>query len=57
MSFYEKKPITLADVLENIDFFTEEDEKDTMKSDTSIFITPPDESYNDSSKEDGDKQA
>lgn len=49
--FMKKKPITLVDVLENIDFFTEEDKKCTIKSDTSILITPPNESDNDFSEE------
>ena len=52
MSFYWKKLITLADVLENISLFTEEDEKGTMKSGTSISITPPDELDNDLSEQD-----
>ena len=48
---WKKKPITLVDVLENIDFFTEENKKCTIKSDTSIIITPPNELDNAFSEE------
>ena len=41
MSFPSKKRLTLAEVLENIDFFTEDDGKGPMKSETIIFIRPP----------------
>ena len=33
----------MAEVLENIDFFTEDDEKGPMKSETTIFVTPSQE--------------
>ena len=52
MSFPSNKRLTLAEVLENIDFFTEDDEKDPMKSETTIFVTPPQEADNDLSEED-----
>ena len=42
----------MAEVLENIDFFTEDDEKGPMKSETTIFVTPPQEADNDLSEED-----
>ena len=41
MSFPSKKRLTLAKVIENIEFFTEDDEKGQMKSETTIFVTPP----------------
>ena len=41
MSFPSKKHLTLAKVIENIEFFTEDDEKGPMKSETTIFVTPP----------------
>ena len=41
MSFQSKKRLTLAEVLENLDFFIEDDEKDPMKSETIIFVKPP----------------
>ena len=41
MSFQSKKRLTLAEVLENLDFFTEDDEKGPMKSETIIFVKPP----------------
>ena len=47
MSFPSKKRLTLAEVLGNIDFFTEYDEKGPMKSKTTIFVTPPQEVDND----------
>ena len=43
MSFSSKKHLNLAEVLENVDFFTEDDEKGPMKSETTIFKTPPQE--------------
>ena len=43
MSFPSKKHLNLAEVLENVDFFTEDDEKGPMKSETTIFKTPPQE--------------
>ena len=46
-----KKRLNLAEVLENIDFFTEDDEKGSMKSETTIFVTPPQEADNDLSEE------
>ena len=52
MSFPSKKRLTLAEVLENIDFFTEDDEKGPMKSETTIFVTPPQEADDDLSEED-----
>ena len=52
MSFPSKKRLTLTEVLENIDFFTEDDEKGPMKSETTIFITPLQEEDDDLSKED-----
>ena len=52
MSFPSKKRLTLAEVLENIDFFTEDDEKGPMKSETTIFVTPPQEADKDLSEED-----
>ena len=51
MSFQSKKRLTLAEVLENLDFFTEDDEKDPMKSETIIFVKPP-QVINDLSEED-----
>ena len=51
MSFFEIKPITLGWVLQNIDFFTE-DEKSSTKWNSSIFITPPDEPDKELSEED-----
>ena len=52
MSFPSKKRLTLTEVLKNIDFFTEDDEKGPMKSETTIFITPLQEEDDDLSKED-----
>ena len=52
MSLPSKKRLTLAEVLENIDFFTEDDEKGPMKSETTIFVTPPQEADDDLSEED-----
>ena len=52
MSFPSKKRLTLAEVLENIDFFTEDDGKGPMKSETTIFVTPPQEADDDLSEED-----
>ena len=52
MSFPSKKRLTLAEILENIDFFTEDDEKGRMKSETTIFVTPPQEADDDLSEED-----
>ena len=52
MSFPSKKRLTLAEVLENIDFFTEDDEKGPMKSETTIFVTPPQEADKNLSEED-----
>ena len=51
MSFPSKKLFTLDEVLENIDFFTEDDEKGPMKSETTTFVTPPQEADNDLSEE------
>ena len=51
MSLPSKKRLTLAEVLENIDFFTEDDEKGPMKSETTTFVTPPQEADNDLSEE------
>ena len=42
----------MAEELENIDFFTEDDEKGPMKSETTIFVTPPQEADKDLSEED-----
>ena len=42
----------MAEVLENIDFFTEDDEKGPMKSETTIFVTPPQEADKNLSEED-----
>ena len=42
----------MAEELENIDFFTEDDEKGPMKSETTIFVTPPQEADDDLSEED-----
>ena len=42
----------MTEVLENIDFFTEDDEKGSMKSETTIFVTPPQEADEDLSEED-----
>lgn len=47
-----KQRLTLAEVLENLDFFTEDDEKGPMKSETTIFVTPPEEADNELSEED-----
>ena len=49
----------LAEVLESFDFFTEEYEKGPMKSETTIFVTPPDNglSEKDSTDEDCTKFA
>ena len=52
MSFLSKKRLTLTEVLENIDFFTEDDEKGPMKSETTILVTPPQEADDDLSEED-----
>ena len=52
MSFPSKKRLTLAEVLEKIDFFTDDDEKGPMKSETTIFVTPPQEADKDLSEED-----
>ena len=52
MSFSSKKRLTLTEVLENIEFFTEDDEKCPMKSETIIFITPLQEADDDLSEED-----
>ena len=52
MSFPLKKRFTLTEVLENIDFFTKDDEKGPMKPETTIFITPPQEADDDLSEED-----
>ena len=52
MSFPSKKRLALAVVQENLDFFTEDDEKGPMKSETTIFVTPPQEADNDLSEED-----
>ena len=41
----------MDEVLENIDFFTEDDEKGPMKSETTTFVTPPQEADNDLSEE------
>ena len=52
MIFPSKKRLTLAEVLENIDFFTEDVEKGPMKSETTIFVTPPQKADNDLSEGD-----
>ena len=52
MSFPSKKRLTLGEVLENIDFFADDDEKGPMKSETTIFVTPPQEADSDLSEED-----
>ena len=52
MSFPSKKRLTLAEVLGNIDFFTEHDEKGSMKSKTTIFVTPLQGADNDLSEQD-----
>ena len=51
MSFPTKKRLTSAEVLETIDFFTEDGEKGLMKSETTIFVTPPQEAKNNLSEE------
>ena len=43
--------MTLAEVLENFDFFTENDGKGLMKSETTIFEIPPQNADNDLSEE------
>ena len=48
MNFPSKKRLTLA----NIDFFTEDDGKGPMKFETTIFVTPPQETNNDLPEED-----
>ena len=53
MSFPSKKCFTLTKVLENIDFFTEDDEKGLMNSETTIFVTPLQEADNNLSEEGG----
>ena len=52
MSFPSKKRLALAVVQENLDFSTEDDEKGPMKSETTIFVTPPQEADNHLSEED-----
>ena len=52
MNFPSKKRLTLAEVLENLDFSTEDDEKDPMKSATTVSLTPPLEEYSDLPEED-----
>ena len=52
MSFPSKKRLALAEVLENLDFFTEDDEKGPMKSETTIFVTQSQEADNDLSEKD-----
>ena len=42
----------MTEVLENIDFFTEDDEKGPMKSETTTFVTPPQEADDNLSEED-----
>ena len=49
MSFPSKKRLMLGEVLENLDFFTKDDEKGPMKS---MFVTPPQEADNELSEED-----
>ena len=41
MSFSSKKRLTLAEVIKNLDFFTDDDEKGPMKSEITIFATSP----------------
>ena len=52
MSFPSKKCLTLAKVLENLDFFTGDNEKGPTKSETTIFVTTPQEEDNDLSEKD-----
>ena len=42
----------MAEVLENLDFFTEDDEKDPIKSETTIVVISPQEAYSNLSEED-----
>ena len=42
----------MAEVLENLDFSTEDDEKDPIKSETTIVVLSPQEAYSDLSEED-----
>ena len=42
----------MAEVLENYDFFTEDNEKGPMKSETTIVVTSQQESYSNFSEED-----
>ena len=42
----------MAEVLEIFDFFTEDNEKSPMKSETTIVVTSQQESYSDFSEED-----
>ena len=52
MNFPSKKRLTCAEVLENLDFSTEDDEKDPMKSAATVSLTPPLEEYRDLPEED-----
>ena len=52
MSLPQKKRLTLAEVLEHLDYFTEDEEKGPMKSETTIFVASPEEVDKDLSKED-----
>ena len=52
MSFPSKKRLTLAEVLENLDFFCWRWWKGPVKSETTIFVTRPQEADNHFSEED-----
>ena len=52
MNFPSKKRLTLAEVLENLDFSTEDDEKGPVKSATTVSLTPPLEEDSDLPEED-----
>ena len=52
MNFPSKKRLTLAEVLENLGFSTEDDEKGPVKSATTVSLTPPLEEDSDLPEED-----
>ena len=56
MSFPSNKHLTLAEVLQNLDFFFKNHEKGSMKSETTIFVTLPQEADNNLSEEDSTEE-
>ena len=44
--------MTLVEVLENLDFFTEDDEKGSINSEPAVVVTSTEEAYSNLSEED-----